>query len=118
MEVKEITCVECPNGCLIKLEIENGQIKTAQGFICERGRTYAENEYVCPRRVLTTTVKVAQGGVLSVKTDKSVKKDNLFEIMKKVNEIIVNKTIKIGEIVCENIDEDINLIATQNLIIK
>ena len=45
---------------------------------------YAENEMVCPRRVLTTTIRSSEGQMISVKTDKPVKKEKMFEIMEKI----------------------------------
>lgn len=115
METKEITCIECPNGCLITAKIDNGQIINIDGFTCPRGKQYAENECICPRRVLTTTVKTSDGRVLAVKTEKPIQKAHIFDILKKINTIVVNKPVKIGEIISKNIDEDINLIAINNL---
>ena len=80
--IKTINCIECPKGCEITVETENDGIKSINGYTCPRGKTYAENETICPRRVLTTTVKTANGKVVSVKTDKPVKKTEIFDIMK------------------------------------
>ena len=109
-----VNCVECPKGCEIIVETENGKIISLTGNSCPRGKLYAENEIVCPRRVLTTTVKTADGKVVPVKTDKPVKKSELFEIMNKINSIVAGNKIKIGDVIIEKVSEDINVVATDN----
>ncbi len=116
--IKTINCIECPKGCEIIVETENGDIKSINGFTCQRGKTYAENEIICPRRVITTMVKTVDGKVVSVKTDKPVKKSEIFDIMNKVNGITLGYSVKIGDVIEENISEDINLVATNNMEIK
>ena len=116
--IKTVNCIECPKGCEITVETENGEIKSINGYTCVRGKTYAENEIICPRRVLTTTVKTANGKVVSVKTDKPVKKDEIFDLMRKINEIVLDHGVAIGDKIAGNLTEDINLIATNNTEIR
>ena len=56
MSTKTLTCIECPIGCLIEVTMEKGVISDIKGNGCPRGKLYAENEVVCPRRVVTSTV--------------------------------------------------------------
>ncbi len=114
--IKTITCTECPNGCQVTIELNGGEILNISGNLCLKGKFYAENEIIAPRRVLTSTVKTADGRVLPVKTDLPILKENIFSVMKKVNTITVTTPIEIGEIVFKNIDENINLIATTKLV--
>ena len=86
---KELTCIECPKGCRITVELIDGEVKSVKGNDCPRGKKYAESEVVCPMRVLTTTVRCSSGEMVSVKTDKPVKKAELFELMEKINGKIV-----------------------------
>ena len=65
--IKELTCIICPQGCNIKVEIEeNGNIKNVEGNTCKRGYEYAVNEVSNPVRTITTTVKMKNGKMLSV----------------------------------------------------
>lgn len=114
MSVKILTCIECPIGCQIEVEIENGNPVSIKGNACPRGKLYAENEVVCPRRVLTTTIRAKNGTLIPVKTDKPIKKNEIFEVMKKINALVCALPVKIGDIIVKNITEDINLIATGN----
>ncbi len=111
---KKLTCVECPKGCEITVEIDGDKIISVYGYSCQRGKKYAESEVICPRRVLTTTVKCADGGVVSVKTSNPVKKSEIFELMDKINKITVCPPVKIGQIIVKDIAEGSDLIATCN----
>ena len=69
---------------------------------------------VCPRRVITTTVKTTDGRMMAVKTERPIKKSEMFEVMEKIRKI-ETKPKKIGEIVLQNVSEDINLISAQDM---
>ena len=109
-----LTCIECPLGCAIDVEMEGGEVLSVQGNGCPRGKTYAMNEVVCPRRVLTTTVRAVSGEMIPVKTDKPVKKAEMFALMREINAVHPALPVHIGDVLLENITEDINLIATGN----
>lgn len=111
---KKLTCVECPKGCEITVELDGDKIISVGGYSCQRGKKYAESEVICPRRVLTTTVKCADGGVVSVKTSNPVKNSEIFELMDKINKITVCPPVKIGQIIVKDIAEGSDLIATCN----
>ena len=114
MNKTTLTCIECPIGCTIDVEAEEGQVLSVSGNNCPRGAMYAENEVICPRRVLTTTVRAANGEMIPVKTDAPVRKADMFEIMKKINGAHPVLPVKIGDIIIEDVAEGINLIATGN----
>ena len=103
----KLTCVECPIGCEIEVDIEGEKIVKINGNNCPRGKAYAENEIICPRRVLTSTVKSFNGKMISVKTDAPIKKSEIFNVMDKINLVIVERSVAIGEIIVKNISEDI-----------
>lgn len=110
---KTMTCIECPNGCLISVTFDCGEIKNITGNKCPRGEIYARGELLCPRRVLTSTVKTNEG-VLPVKSDKPVKKSELFAVMEKINKVRVKIPVKIGDVIIANVSENINIVATDN----
>ncbi len=113
MEKKIITCIECPMGCSM-IACRDGNEIEISGNGCPRGKAYAQNEMICPRRIITSTVRAISGQMISVKTDKPVKKAEMFLVMQKINQINPKPPVKIGDILKENIIEDINLIATSN----
>ncbi len=114
MIIKKLTCIECPIGCEIEVGVENGKAVSVKGNTCPRGKMYAENEVVCPVRVVTSTIKAIDGTMVPVKTDKPVRKSEIFAVMEKINKTTCSLPVKIGDVLLENISDDANLIATGN----
>ena len=111
---KNLTCIECPIGCAIEVEMEDGVVLSVKGNACPRGKLYAEAEVVCPKRVITSTVRAENGEMIPVKTDKPVRKDAIFEVMQKINATSCKLPVALGDILVENIWDDANLIVTGN----
>ncbi len=114
MSKSTITCIECPIGCTVEVEVENGKVLSVTGNSCPRGKMYAENEVVCPKRVVTSTVRMQNGKVLSVKTDAPVQKAKIFEVMAKINQVHPAGLVEIGDVLVENISDGANLVAADN----
>lgn len=114
MKITKLTCIECPIGCEMEVGVEDGKAVYVKGNSCPRGKMYAENEVVCPKRVVTSTVRMENGGMLPVKTDKPVRKSEIFSVMQKINAIVWKAPVKIGDILIENVCDDANLVATGN----
>ena len=114
MEEVVLTCIECPIGCQIKVKKENNLIVSIEGNSCPKGKAFAENEVVCPKRVLTTTVRSVEGVMVPVKTDKPIKKEALVYLCEKIAEVTVKLPVKEGDIIVKNFFEDANLIAMDN----
>lgn len=112
---KNLTCIECPIGCEIEVELEDGKVMSVKGNTCPRGKMYAENEVICPKRVVTSTVRAENGVMVPVKTDKPIKKSEIFTVMKKINETRCVLPVKIGDILVENISDDANLVVAGNV---
>ena len=115
MSIKNLTCIECPLGCSINVTIEENLIVSISGNSCKRGKIYAENEVVNPKRVLTTTVKTNNGNLIAVKTDNPIPKTMLFEFMKKISLITVNEPVKVYDVIIKNVLDGVNVVATDDL---
>ena len=114
--VRELTCIVCPKGCQLKVELDGKKVVSVTGHTCKRGLAYAETEFTAPMRTLTTTAPVEGGGVVPVKTDRTVPKELLFDCMKEVNKARVSPDAKVGDIVIENIlGTGANLVTTRNV---
>ena len=114
---KELTCVACPLGCPIVVELEGSEVISVTGNTCKRGDAYARTEIVNPTRSLTTSVKVNGGihPVVPVKSNKPVPKDMLFDCMKVINSVSVDAPVKLGQVIIENIlDTGADIVATNN----
>ena len=111
---KSLTCIECPMGCSIEVEVENDKVLSVKGNTCPRGKMYAESEVICPRRVVTSTVRAKEGTMIPVKTAQPVKKAEMFEVMKKIASVHPALPVHIGDILYEEIAEGVNLVASGN----
>ena len=98
----ELTCVECPMGCKITVTEINGK-KEFSGYTCPRGKLYAENEVVDPKRVVTSTVKTTSGKVVPVKTDRPISKKDMFKVMKVINSTVCSLPVKTGDIIIKDV---------------
>lgn len=112
--MKELTCIVCPVGCHIKID---DQLHVT-GNRCPRGESYALVEVTSPKRMLTTTVKTTFKDTprLSVKTRNPIPKELIFKIMADLNDVVIQKDVKIGDIIVSNIcDTGIDIIATKSI---
>jgi len=112
--IREMTCIVCPMGCQLEVNIENGTVIDVKGNTCPRGPKYAETECTNPQRMVTTTVLCDNGELLPVKTDRTVKKDDVFKVMEAVNNCVARLPIKIKDVIIENVC-GANIIAVKNM---
>ncbi|MFH1678201.1 MAG: DUF1667 domain-containing protein [Candidatus Omnitrophota bacterium] len=114
---RKITCIDCPKGCTLSVEIEQGAVSEVSGNECPKGRDYAVTEIERPVRILTSTV-MTQGlslKMLPVKTDRHIPKGALFDAMREIKKIKVSKPLNTGDVIVENfLGLGVNLIATRN----
>ncbi|MDK2806301.1 MAG: hypothetical protein PWR08_1720 [Thermoanaerobacterium sp.] len=121
MEKRELTCIVCPNGCQLVVEVEGKEIVSITGYECKRGLKYAEDEILAPKRTLTTTVK-AEGGhlpLVSVRTKEPIPKELIGKAVMELSKITLKPPIKVGDVVVKNIlNTGVDVIATRNLYSK
>lgn len=104
-QTKYLNCIVCPLSCKIKVQLEDGQIKSIEGYSCPRGKVYAQEELTSPKRMLTTTVKI-NGGILPllpVVSQTTLPKDKIMQSAIKLRNITVNAPIKKGDIIMKDI---------------
>ena len=103
MTKRELTCIVCPRGCQLTVELEGKNVLSVSGNICKRGAVYAENECVNPMRTVTTTAKTNDGGVVAVKTETTIPKEKMFECMELINAVTLTLPVKVGDVVLEDV---------------
>ena len=116
--IRVIRCIVCPTGCEIKVKKGEQDQIVFEGYTCNRGLEYAEQEYREPKRILTTTIRVKNGflPLVPVRTDKPMLKDKLGEALLQIAKTEVKAPIKMGEILIKNIlDSGVNIIASRDL---
>ena len=110
---RELTCIICPRGCSLKVELEDKKILSITGNGCPRGLKYAEDECCNPKRTVTSTVRCEDGRVLAVKTDRGIPKEHVFDCMKQINSAVAHLPISIGDVIIEGVF-GANVVATEN----
>lgn len=111
---KEFICIVCPRGCRVVVD-ENGKITGNQ---CKRGEVYVINEMTNPKRVVTSTVKTVFENIprASVKTDQPIPKGLIYQVMEEINKVVIEKEMKIGEVVINNVlNTGVNIVLTKEI---
>jgi CxxC motif-containing protein len=101
----EFTCIKCPLSCSIELTEEDGEILEISGASCKVGEKYAEEEFRDPRRMVSTTVKVA-GGVLPllpVVSASSIPKSMVKEAVRSLADVVVEAPVSDGQVIYRDI---------------
>jgi len=117
--IKVIRCIVCPTGCEIQVKQDQKSKISFEGYTCERGLEYAEQEFYEPKRILTTTMRVENGllPLIPVRSDKPILKDKLKDVLKEIAKIKIEAPIEMGDVLIENILElGANIVASRNLI--
>lgn len=111
-----LTCIVCPRGCQMKVTLaDDGRVEAVEGNFCKRGVTYANDECTNPKRTVTSTVRCKSGAVVAVKTDRTIPKGMMFEVMSAINSVVADDGLKIGDVIIENVcDTGANVVATGN----
>ena len=115
---KEITCIVCPIGCKILVEIDGEQIKNIYENKCKQGIDYVKSEALDPRRMLTTSVLVNGGKwpLVSVKSSHPVSKEKLFQVLKEIKKTKIKAPIKSGQKILKNVaNTGIDILTTKTV---
>lgn len=118
MEKRQLTCIGCPLGCNITVEMDNGEIISLTGNTCKRGDEYARKEVTHPTRIVTSIVRVTGGEIpmVSCKTAADIPKEKIMDIMKCINEAAVTAPVHLGDVLVENAaGTGVNVIATKDV---
>ncbi len=120
-EYKTLTCIGCPMGCELHVEIENNEVISVTGHSCNIGVQYARKEVINPTRIVTTVLPVINGKELmvSVKTSKDIPKDMIFACVKALKGYHVEAPVHIGDVLLKSVcGTDIDIIATKEVLKK
>lgn len=114
----DVTCIACPIGCKMTVTKINNEY-TVRGNTCKRGEKYGIDEVTNPKRVITSTVRLdgAYLKLLPVKTNGSIPKELMFDIMQSLNKITIRPPITVGDIIIKNIlDTGIDIVSCKTII--
>lgn len=118
MEVRDLTCINCPLGCPLKVELEGNEVIRVSGNTCKRGDAYARKEVTNPTRIVTSTVKVVNRSMtmVSVKTREDIPKEKIFACIEALKDVEVEAPVHIGDVIlADAAGTGVDIIATKNV---
>lgn len=119
METKRLTCINCPLGCALTVEMEEGNVLYIKGNSCKRGAVYAQKEVTNPVRTVTTTVTVKDGAlpVVSVKTREPIPKEKIFACIQALKRVRPAAPIHIGDVIlADAAGTGVDVVATKQVL--
>ncbi|MBB6714482.1 DUF1667 domain-containing protein [Clostridium gasigenes] len=121
MSTRELTCIGCPIGCALTVELEGTEVLSVKGNTCKIGETYGKKECTNPTRVVTSSVLVTGGKneIVPVKTQQDIPKNMIYDCVAALKNVVVKAPISIGDVVLENVlNTGVNIIATKDVKLK
>ena len=115
--MRELICINCPLGCRLSVDDKDLANIKVSGNTCPRGVTYAVNEITSPKRMVTSSVAVADSKTkrVSVKTSAPIAKNLIFKCLEEVRSLRVKAPVKIGDVLLANVcDSGVDIIATRD----
>ncbi len=116
--IKKITCIACPQGCPLTVEIEQGRVSKVGGNKCPKGEEYAKQEIENPQRILTSAI-LTQGLHLKmapVRTNKPIPKNKIFAAMSEIKKLRLDRPVRVEEVIIEDFMKlGVDLIATRTV---
>ncbi len=117
-EKKHFTCVICPIGCEIEVELQDSEVACMKGDKCVKGKEFVLQELEEPMRILTTTIRIkgAKWAMLPVRTDKPIPKRLLFSVINELANIELQAPVKISDVIIrDTAGTGANILATRNM---
>jgi len=117
-EKKHFTCVVCPIGCEIYLELDQSDVVSMEGDRCAKGREFVLQELEEPMRTLTTTIRTrgAKWAMLPVRTDRPIPKRLLFRVIEELADVELQAPVKMSDVIVRDIaGTGADIIATRNM---
>lgn len=118
METRHLTCIQCPRGCQLTVELDGGEVVSVAGNSCRRGDVYARKEVTSPTRTITSTVTVRGGRRerVSARTKTDVPKQLTFDVMEAINRTCAQAPVRIGDVLVEDVcGTGVPVVATANV---
>ena len=118
MESKNLTCICCPLGCALKVDMEGSEVKEVTGNGCKRGKEYGAKEVTNPTRIVTSSVIVtgALCKAVPVKTASDIPKARVFDVVRALKGVSVSAPVHIGDVILSNVaGTDVDIVATKEI---
>jgi CxxC motif-containing protein len=123
---KLLTCVVCPVGCRLVVDVPDAGDLSVSGNRCSRGEKYAQEEFLSPRRTVTATCGIApdsgkrgRAARVPVRTTQPFPKEKIPELLAAVYRVRVELPVKRGDAVIRDFGgTGIDVVATRTVTIE
>ena len=117
MNEKTFTCIVCPAGCRLTARLDEVSKEwRVEGNKCDRGRLYGISEMTDPKRTVTAVVRTDSERLpfAPVRTDKPIKRDLVFRLLKKIYSLEVKAPFKSGDVLLRDFEgSGVNVVLTR-----
>ena len=118
IEKKHFTCVTCPVGCEVDVEVKDGNIISMKGNKCDKVKEFVLQELKEPMRVFTTIVRIkgAKYVMLPVRTDKPIPKRLFTQAIEQLASIELQAPVHISDVIVKDVaGSGANIVATRTM---
>jgi len=120
---RKLVCISCPLGCRLTVTWEEETDIKVTGNKCAKGESYAREEILAPKRVVTATVLVAAARTgesgprrLPVKTTAPLLKEHIPALLNELYRMEVKPPLRCGDVLLKDIaGTGVDLVATRSL---
>lgn len=132
---RKMVCISCPLGCRLTVTWEEESDITVQGNKCAKGESYAQEEILAPKRVVTATVAVSAATLappsaaasssgltatgsrrLPVKTSAPLLKEHIPALLNELYRMKIKAPVNCGEVLLKDFaGTGVNLVATRSI---
>lgn len=115
MQQQEMTCIACPMGCRMTVRRAADGALAVEGATCKRGIAYGTQEFTCPERTVTSTVRIQDGKqpLCAVKTKEPVPKARIPDVLASIQRAVPRAPVQIGDVIIPDIaGTGVDLVAT------
>lgn len=118
VETHVYLCTGCPLGCRLEVDAVDDEVVEVRGFSCRRGERYGRQEYVDPRRPLSTTVWVEGAAIrrAPVRTAEPIPKTEVLAVAKALRGMRIRAPVRRGDVVlADALGTGVDVIVTRDL---
>lgn len=111
-------CTGCPLGRRLEVDAVNDDVVEVRGFSCRRGERYGRQEFLDPRRPLSTTVWIDGAAIrrVPVRTAEPIPRDQLRAVVAALRGLTIAAPARRGEVVVADIlGSGVDVIVTRDL---
>ncbi len=100
---REITCIGCPMGCQLSVEMADGKVVRVEGHTCPRGEAYARQECTAPERMIASLMTTEGSMPISVRTSRPIPKDAVCQCIAEIRATHPKLPVRIGDVLIQDV---------------